>query len=136
MPTGEDADDPALLEEARRLFYVGMTRAKRHLELLSYDKESRFVEEVRRIALPKMKQAAIAKPSSPKAPKAKITVPDNPDAVRSVEELRVGANICHRVFGNGRVTDLDDEKVGIQFAKAHKEFLLEICLQYQLLELA
>lgn len=135
VPTEEDADDPALLEEARRLFYVGMTRAKHQLELLSYDQESRFVEEVRRIALPKTKQAEIAKAPAASAPKTKIAVPDNPDAVRTIEELQVGANIRHRVFGNGQITDLDDEKVGIQFAKAHKEFLLEICLQYQLLEL-
>ncbi|OED33405.1 DNA helicase UvrD [Planococcus maritimus] len=135
VPTEEDADDPALLEEARRLFYVGMTRAKRHLELLSYDQESRFVEEVRRIALPKTKQTEATKASAPSSPKTKIAVPDNPDAVRSIDELQVGANIRHRVFGNGQITDLDEEKVGIQFAKAHKEFLLEICLQYQLLEL-
>lgn len=135
VPTEEDADDPALLEEARRLFYVGMTRAKHQLELLSYDQESRFVKEVRRIALPKTKQAEIAKAPAASAPKTKIAVPDNPDAVRTIEELQVGANIRHRVFGNGQITDLDDEKVGIQFAKAHKEFLLEICLQYQLLEL-
>ncbi|ANU18184.1 DNA helicase UvrD [Planococcus maritimus] len=135
VPTEEDADDPALLEEARRLFYVGMTRAKRHLELLSYDQESRFVEEVRRIALPKTKQTEATKTSAPSSPKTKIAVPDNPDAVRSIDELQVGANIRHRVFGNGQITELDEEKVGIQFAKAHKEFLLEICLQYQLLEL-
>lgn len=135
VPTEEDADDPALLEEARRLFYVGMTRAKRHLELLSYDQESRFVEEVRRIALPKTKQTEATNASAPSSPKTKIAVPDNPDAVRSIDELQVGANIRHRVFGNGQITDLDEEKVGIQFAKAHKEFLLEICLQYQLLEL-
>ena len=135
VPTEEDADDPALLEEARRLFYVGMTRAKRHLELLSYDQESRFVEEVRRIALPKTKRTEATKASAPSSPKTKIAVPDNPDAVRSIDELQVGANIRHRVFGNGQITDLDEEKIGIQFAKAHKEFLLEICLQYQLLEL-
>lgn len=47
---GESAD----MEEAVRLFYVGMTRAKRHLELISYRKkdgaavvESRFMTAVR-----------------------------------------------------------------------------------------
>lgn len=93
------------------------------------------MEEVRRIALPKMKKAETFNRSATKAPKTKITVPHNPDAVSSTEELQVGAQIRHRVFGNGRITELDDEKVGIQFAKEHKEFLLEICLQYQLLEL-
>ncbi|MFC4713222.1 ATP-dependent helicase [Planococcus dechangensis] len=135
VPTEEDAEDAALLEEARRLFYVGMTRAKRHLELISYDNESRFVEEVRRIALPNMKKAQSQKPATLVAPKAKIAIPDNPDAVSSIEELHEGAAIRHRVFGNGKITEIDEEKIGIQFAKEHKEFLLEICLQYQLLEL-
>ncbi|MBT2583524.1 ATP-dependent helicase [Planococcus sp. ISL-109] len=135
VPTEEDAEDPALLEEARRLFYVGMTRAKRHLELISYDKESRFVEEVRRIALPNMKKTEARKPAPLAAPKAKITMPDNPDAVSSIDELHIGASIRHRVFGNGKIIEVDEEKIGIQFAKEHKEFLLEICLQYQLLEL-
>lgn len=135
LPAEEDTENAALLEEARRLFYVGMTRAKRHLELISYDAESRFVAEVRRIALPKMKEERARKKAAPTPPAAKIAVPDNPDAVKSAGELKVGAPVRHRVFGSGRITELDEEKVAIQFAKEQKEFLLEICLQYQLLEL-
>ena len=47
-----------MLEEARRLFYVGMTRAKERLELLSYGQDegktkedSRFLNEVRGLLL-------------------------------------------------------------------------------------
>ena len=47
-----------MLEEARRLFYVGMTRAKKRLELLSYGQDegkpkedSRFLNEVRGLLL-------------------------------------------------------------------------------------
>ncbi|MDI4643936.1 ATP-dependent helicase [Cohnella hashimotonis] len=49
-----DKGDAADMEEAVRLFYVGMTRAKRHLELIVYQKkdgaaikESRFMTAVR-----------------------------------------------------------------------------------------
>ncbi|MDG0814188.1 ATP-dependent helicase [Cohnella rhizosphaerae] len=49
-----DKGDAADMEEAVRLFYVGMTRAKRHLELVAYQKkdgvavkESRFMTAVR-----------------------------------------------------------------------------------------
>lgn len=64
LPSADDArkyenGDPAPMEEAVRLFYVGMTRAKSHLELLSYrkrdgaeTKESRFMEHVRRLQSP------------------------------------------------------------------------------------
>ena len=54
IPSEEDESDTAMLEEARRLFYVGMTRAKERLELLSYGQDegkpkedSRFLNEVR-----------------------------------------------------------------------------------------
>ncbi len=59
IPSEEDETDPMLLEEARRLFYVGMTRAKKRLELLSYreangktKEDSRFLNEVRGILMP------------------------------------------------------------------------------------
>ena len=58
IPSEEDETDPMLLEEARRLFYVGMTRAKKRLELLSYreangktKEDSRFLNEVRGILM-------------------------------------------------------------------------------------
>jgi DNA helicase-2/ATP-dependent DNA helicase PcrA len=54
-----------LMEEAVRLFYVGMTRAKRELTLLSYNrrdgeeaKESQFMAAVRDIQSPPQAQAA------------------------------------------------------------------------------
>jgi len=64
LPSADDArkwekGDEEDMEEASRLFYVGMTRAKRKLELLSYARKegepvklSRFVEEVRRLQSP------------------------------------------------------------------------------------
>ncbi|RAU98900.1 ATP-dependent helicase [Paenibacillus sp. YN15] len=49
----------ALMEEAARLFYVGMTRAKQNLQMISYKErdgektaESRFISEVRNILNP------------------------------------------------------------------------------------
>lgn len=61
-----------LLEEAVRLFYVGMTRARHHLELISYGKrdgeetaESSFMEALRDIVEPE-KRAAEAKAAAEK----------------------------------------------------------------------
>lgn len=55
---GADGEQPQL-EEAVRLFYVGMTRARQHLELLSYGRkdgertmESPFMEAIRAIVEP------------------------------------------------------------------------------------
>ncbi|THF83542.1 ATP-dependent helicase [Cohnella fermenti] len=73
LPSNDDIkkheeEDAADMEEAVRLFYVGMTRAKRRLELCAYDrrdgtktKVSRFVNAVRRIQDPEAFQAAPGK---------------------------------------------------------------------------
>jgi len=79
IPSAEDAKyagphkkdggtgEQPLMEEAVRLFYVGMTRARHHLELISYSKrdgeetaESSFMEAMRDIVEPE-KRAAEAK---------------------------------------------------------------------------
>lgn len=132
IPTEEDTEQPNLLEEARRLFYVGMTRAKKHLELISYDSESRFVDEVRDVAV-------AAKPPIRRAPAkaqqpVKVKVPDNPNAVQQGSELEVGATVRHRVFGAGEIIERDHERLVIQFAKERKELMIDICLSYKLLE--
>ncbi|MCI3926245.1 ATP-dependent helicase [Paenibacillus sp. TRM 82003] len=59
IPSAEDRESGDRMEEAVRLFYVGMTRAKRRLELISYRErggqpavESPFVAAVRYLAEP------------------------------------------------------------------------------------
>ena len=68
VPSSDDmkkveGDDSPEMEEAVRLFYVGMTRAKLHLELISYAKrdgeevkESQFVTTVRNLQSPRRRR--------------------------------------------------------------------------------
>jgi DNA helicase-2/ATP-dependent DNA helicase PcrA len=132
IPAEEDAEKPDTLEEARRLFYVGMTRAKKHLELLSYDSESRFVDEVRDIVVPEKQPAP--KPRAVSKTPIKVEVPDNPNAVEHEDELLEGVKVRHRVFGTGKIVERDHERISIQFAKERKELMIDICLSYKLLE--
>lgn len=132
IPTEEDAENPATLEEARRLFYVGMTRAKQHLELISYDSESRFMDEVRNIVVPE-KVTVKQKPVPSKTP-IKVKVPDNPNAVKKDDQLVEGVRVRHRVFGTGEIVERDHERLSIQFAKERKDLMIDICLSYKLLE--
>lgn len=70
IPSAQDIRQEEL-EEATRLFYVGMTRAKQHLELITYKErggekaeESRFVAAVRQIIHPE-EHEGLTEPSFP-----------------------------------------------------------------------
>lgn len=141
IPSEEDTTDPSLLEEARRLFYVGMTRAKERLELLSYSSEdgkskedSKFVNEVRGILLPKrtdaMKQTASLAKTAPQS----ITV--NPNGIGDLKLLTRGALVKHRVFGKGEIIEVSAESIEIRFAAATKRLALQPVLEKRMLETA
>ena len=135
IPAEEDSENTEALEEARRLFYVGMTRAKKHLELISYENESRFVDEVREIITPAsiVRKPIEQKRQTPKAP-VNVKVPDNPNAVKKEDLLLEGVKVRHRVFGTGEIIERDAERLSIQFAKERKELMIDICISYKLLE--
>ncbi|HEX5564744.1 MAG TPA: ATP-dependent helicase, partial [Sporosarcina sp.] len=135
IPSEEDETDPMLLEEARRLFYVGMTRAKERLELLSYresngksKEDSRFLNEVRGILM---------KPEENPTEKLKKTdwsiLPD-PDGISNKSELAVGMHVLHRVFGRGVINGIGEEEIRIQFGEAEKRLSLETILSRRLLK--
>lgn len=137
IPSEEDEDDDAMLEEARRLFYVGMTRAKEQLELLSYrqhegksKQDSRFLNEVRGILLATKVPEVDVKPVIKRA-----TIPINPNGIQHNKELQVGLTVKHRVFGHGEITGLSPSEIHIQFEKAKKKLDLETILSRGLLEL-
>ncbi|WKA58023.1 ATP-dependent helicase [Planococcus shenhongbingii] len=132
IPAEEDTEKPDALEEARRLFYVGITRAKKHLELISYDSESRFVDEVRGIIMPE--KPAVRPQRATASKTVQVKVPDNPNAVKRDDELLEGVKVRHRVFGTGKIVERDHERLSIQFAKERKDLMIDICLSYKLLE--
>jgi len=112
------------LEEERRLFYVGMTRAKRELELLTVENlndqdvvESQFVREVREILSPGSFR----------------------DEERSVSlttfKMEKGADIRHKAFGIGRITvaNVEGDLLEVNFRKLGiKQFSLKVCLEGKL----
>ena len=140
IPSDEDEKDAELLEEARRLFYVGMTRAKKRLDLLSYEEDdgkkkepSRFIGEVRYILangkVQEKRKHSVSKPKMKKAP-----IPLNPNGIQTLQELKIGQTVRHRVFGNGTIESLKDLKLVIQFDKQKKEFDARFILENRLLE--
>lgn len=126
-----------LMEEAVRLFYVGMTRAKTRLELLTYTKkdgekveESKFIQGVRRIIDP-------PKPAASSKIIRKEHQLKNKNAITSTKEMTEGIWVRHATFGLGMVIKLAGKMLEIKFTEAGmKSFSSEICIENGLLELA
>ncbi|MCZ2257707.1 ATP-dependent helicase [Sporosarcina sp. G11-34] len=138
IPSEEDEEDVAALEEARRLFYVGMTRARERLELLSYQQDegkskedSRFLNEVRGLLI--KPGEAKSEPAKPSVTKLGIAI--NPNGIANSSELKVGANVVHRVFGKGVIIASEANRLVIQFEKMQKELDIETVLKHRILEL-
>lgn len=123
LPSSEDikkhaAGDEEPMEEAVRLFYVGMTRAKRHLELLTYQErdgektaESRFVSHIRSLVEPESDGGGS----------------DNP-------AFSPGEAVRHKVFGKGEVMGVHGDLIDISFAQGVKTLSLSTCADLGLLE--
>ncbi|WP_042463119.1 ATP-dependent helicase [Neobacillus dielmonensis] len=140
IPTDDDLEDTDLLEEAVRLFYVGMTRAKSNLELITYKKQfgksvrpSQFVLDVKKIITPSVK---IHRREPLKRNQAgNPIIPANPHAVKSPEALKEDITVKHRVFGTGTIVQLDQEHIEIQFQRGIKKLSIKTCLEMGLLEI-
>lgn len=144
IPTSDDLKSGGgAIEEAVRLFYVGMTRAKKHLELISYKErdgemvqESPFVLQVRKIINPEAE--TIENTATLKTKRAikvgKTTIPYNPNAIRDPKDLAAGTDIKHRVFGSGVILKMDEETIEVRFQSGVKNLALKTCLEMGLLE--
>lgn len=105
------------MEEERRLFYVGMTRAKTHLDLITMDfinnekaENSRFIKELQDIMI------------SLKESKTK-------------NSLQSGASVLHTKFGKGQVISINKDIIEILFDNGElKKLSLNSCLKKNLLK--
>jgi DNA helicase II / ATP-dependent DNA helicase PcrA len=131
IPSDEDSRDAEKLEEARRLFYVGMTRARLHLELLTYAEkdgkektESRFVSEVRSILLKNKKLQELAIYQKEHA---------NPNTIYELSELTTGLAIIHTKFGEGHIVRIKSDRAILQFEDIQKELSIQMIIDKGLL---
>ncbi|WP_326908300.1 ATP-dependent helicase [Sedimentibacter sp. MB31-C6] len=97
------------LEEERRIFYVGMTRAKKVLKILVPGVPSLFVNE--------------------------LINSNKKNNIRD-RNIHVGKQVSHNKFGNGVVIDINDNIVYIKFNNEKiKSFDLSLSLENNILEL-
>ena len=140
LPHNRSLDDPAQLEEERRLCYVGLTRAERRLYLLRAFRRgfrgpgaggpaSRFLREIppELLAAPAPPKAAAARPANrPPSLTPSLTAgqlaaqmaPGAPPPSRPAP--KIGDAVRHTHFGEGVVTGLSptvaDVEVTVEFA--------------------
>lgn len=138
VPSSDDKGNVDLMEEATRLFYVGMTRAKKHLELIGYLErdgekatESPFVTSVRHIMNPPQHDR---RDRVEEKQGKQVGVPYNPNAIKNREELVIGKVIKHRVFGTGSIVTVNEEQIHVQFQSRAKVLSMATCLEMGLIE--
>lgn len=143
-PRGAEAlsgEEQAALEEERRLFYVGVTRARQQLEVLTYEKKfgeesgtySTFVAQL-------LGEEAKQEPAAAPRPR-RGTSPGKPGptaeqvAVREKDYIP-GTEITHKVFGRGTLVSRVGSIATIDFYELHiKKVDLATCLQKDLIRL-
>lgn len=98
-------------EEERRLFYVGVTRAKNQLNIFATGKPSRFCNELleKNISVESYQKLS--------------------------EELGEGVIVKHRKFGKGVVTEIEGEHIRICFGDDEKKMDLKVLARLGLLEI-
>lgn len=123
LPHDSSQDDDDELEEERRLFYVGMTRAKDELYLYAADTRrragvlglscpSRFIDEIDRSHLEVTSaQVAVAAPRRAHAPAGRgwarrVITPAYEDYSQESPEIGPGTRVRHPSFGDGVVVDV------------------------------
>lgn len=126
--TGKKGSGMSTLEEAARLFYVGMTRAKSHLELISYTtKENRKIAES--IFVTSVKQYCTQHGGGEIRPAM-----DAQGFIHHRNDLVVGNRVIHREFGVGILSAIDHEYIKVKFGPVQKTLSLSLCLELGLLE--
>ena len=133
-------EDRVTLEEERRLFYVGVTRAKERLELLTYrekfgeprEAEISFVQQL-------LGEEAASQPEPEvqhKRPKPVVSSMAGPVTAWEKNYLP-GVEVVHKKFGWGLLRDRTGSIATISFREAGvKRLDLAVCLKRRQLELA
>ena len=122
-------------EEERRLFYVGITRARNNLILFEFGKNASLIRQLKRAAgvLPQV----TAKPKKKKAqtvPQPEEKPFDREGYIRFVESLSVGDAVVHKEYGNGVIERIEPPRIVIVFDRAGAHNLsLPVVYKWELL---
>ena len=136
-------------EEERRLFYVGVTRAKNQLNVFTTNKPSKFCSELlekRNLRENRQKEYAGIKKWGDYSPAETYGVKENgmyhgsqKQPGKSYQELAdalgEGMIVKHKKFGEGVVVDMEGDHIRIQFGDNVKNMDLKVLARLGLLEI-
>lgn len=149
--------DPRELESERRLFYVGMTRSRKVLELITINlknnekvEASMFVKEVDRIlrpnsignilaALNQKKQTDIHKNTASSDNKKPVELPQESQKETKQEQhpFKVNAYVEHKSYGKGKIIAVEGDDITVEFGNGLlKRFRLNVCVEKKIITLA
>lgn len=127
LPSQAADEDRALMEEERRLFYVGMTRAKNELNIFTF-RQAELSSAFSSALFPGKEE----KPAAPKRVSAPAIRP--PSAGSSLhwaaKDYFPGVRVCHRQFGKGQVITRNEDILTVRFEQGESRKLsLSVCLK-------
>ena len=154
FPISRSEDEPEALEEERRLFYVGLTRAKEKIYLSWAEKRrlfnesyfrlpSRFLDELDSSCVHKMKphpRKHVKFTSNDFKQEVTYTCDTHPDYEsysQEVDPYRCGTRVHHQTFGKGKIVSVEGKgkkkKVVVRFdSGGQKKFLVQYA-QFEIL---
>lgn len=126
-------------EEERRLFYVGVTRARNNLYLFKTDKPSAFVNQFFSKKIIQGKKEKLADRSKDAAKRnihyvERRTDFSEEEYKKFVFNLSEGLIVVHKKLGQGVITAMDETNVTILFGDVEKTFNLRVLFSNKLME--
>ena len=129
LPSADEAEE---LEEERRLFYVGATRARKQLEFLCYENKFGEPSDASFSFISQFLGEEPKKEPEQKAQPAKPAGPSKEQIDNWIKDYIPGTEVTHKIFGRGLLTRREGTFATISFMEAGtKKIDLVTCLRQE-----